>query len=112
VVGFMLDISDIKNQERQADAAHARLDNLIASSPAVIYVQRYVEGALQPTFFSDSLLPLLGWNLVDCLNGALVDRVHPEDRDLYFERTRQLLREGSVRCRYRLQDKHGDYHWL
>ncbi|MBD9566038.1 ATP-binding protein [Pseudomonas sp. PDM09] len=112
LVGFMLDISDIKNQEQNAAAAHARLDNLIASSPAVIYVQRYVEGALQPTFFSDSLLPLLGWSLADCAAGALVERVHPEDRDGYFERTRQLLREGSVRARYRLRDSRGDYHWL
>ena len=112
LVGFMLDISDIKNQEQHAAAAHARLDNLIASSPAVIYVQRYVEGALQPTFFSDSLLPLLGWTLADCATTALVERVHPEDRDRYFERTRQLLREGSVRARYRLRDSRGDYHWL
>ncbi|MGF0242085.1 ATP-binding protein [Rhodococcus sp. IEGM1300] len=112
LVGFMLDISDIKNQEQNAATAHARLDNLIASSPAVIYVQRYVEGALQPTFFSDSLLPLLGWTLADCANGALVERVHPEDRDEYFERTRRLLREGSVRARYRMRDNRGDYHWL
>ncbi len=108
----MLDISDIKNQEQNAAAAHARLDNLIASSPAVIYVQRYVEGALQPTFFSDSLLPLLGWTLTDCATGTLVERVHPEDRDRYFERTRHLLREGSVRARYRLRDSRGEYHWL
>jgi PAS domain S-box-containing protein len=112
VVGFMLDISDIKNQEQQAAAAHARLDNLIASSPAVIYVQRYVEGALQPTFFSDSLLPLLGWTLADCSGAALVERLHPDDRNGYFERTRQLLRKGSVSSRYRLRDHRGDYHWL
>ncbi|EUB71853.1 PAS/PAC sensor signal transduction histidine kinase [Pseudomonas sp. GM41(2012)] len=112
LVGFMLDISDIKNQEQNAAAAHARLDNLIASSPAVIYVQRYVEGALQPTFFSDSLMPLLGWTLADCATGALVEKVHPDDRDGYFERTRHLLREGSVRARYRLRDSRGEYHWL
>lgn len=112
LVGFMLDISDIKNQQQHAAAAHARLDNLIASSPAVIYVQRYVEGALQPTFFSDSLLPLLGWTLADCATDTLVEKVHPEDRDRYFERTRHLLREGSVRARYRLRDSRGDYHWL
>ncbi|MDB5994360.1 MAG: sensor histidine kinase, partial [Pseudomonas sp.] len=112
LVGFMLDISDIKNQEQSAAAARARLDNLIASSPAVIYVQQYAEGALQPSFFSDSLLPLLGWTLADCAAGALVERVHPEDRDRYFERTRVLLREGSVRARYRLRDSRGDYHWL
>jgi hypothetical protein len=112
LVGFMLDISDIKNQQQEAAAAHARLDNLIASAPAVIYVQRYVEGALQPTFFSDSLAPLLGWTLDDCAGAALIERLHPEDRDRYFERTRQLLREGSVSARYRLRDSRGDYHWL
>ena len=78
----------------------------------MIYVQRYVEGALQPTFFSDSLQPLLGWTLADCAGAALVERVHPEDRERYFERTRLLLREGSVSARYRLRDSRGDYHWL
>ncbi|MGE8066408.1 PAS domain-containing sensor histidine kinase [Pseudomonas sp. NPDC089569] len=112
LIGFMLDISDIKNQEHNAATAHARLDNLIASSPAVIYVQRYVEGALQPTFFSDSLLPLLGWTLADCNTTALTERIHPEDRDRYFERTRKLLREGAVSTRYRLRDSRGEYHWL
>ena len=111
-IGFMLDISDIKNQQLQAAAAHARLDNLIASSPAVIYVQRYVNGALHPAFYSDSLRPLLGWTLAEATHDSLVEWVHPEDRDLYFERTRQLLREGSVRSRYRVRDKQGDYHWL
>ena len=112
LIGFMLDISDIKNQQQQAAAAHARLDNLIASAPAIIYVQRYVEGTLQPLFFSDSLLPLLGRTLAECTPASLIEWLHPDDRDLYFERTRQLLREGSVRSRYRVQDKQGNYHWL
>ncbi|UVK94339.1 PAS domain-containing protein [Pseudomonas atacamensis] len=112
LVGFMLDISDIQNQQQRAAAAHARLDNLIASSPAVIYVQRYAEGALIPAFFSASLQPLLGWTLEDCDTTALVERVHPDDRELYFQRNRQLLREGSVRARYRLRDNRGEYHWL
>ena len=112
LVGFMLDISDIKNQQQLAAAAHARLDNLIASSPAVIYVQHYAEGALQPAFFSASLQPLLGLRLEDCTAAALIERLHPEDREVYFQRTRQLLREGSVRARYRLRDSRGDYHWL
>ncbi|RMN33646.1 Sensory box histidine kinase, partial [Pseudomonas cannabina] len=112
VLGFMLDVSDIKNQETEAAAAHARLDNLIASSPAVIYVQRYDQGNLEPTFFSDSLTPLLGWTLADCVDGQLAEYIHPEDRDIWFERTRQLLREGFVSRRYRLRDRQGDYHWL
>jgi len=112
LVGFMLDISDIRNQQQRAEAAHARLDNLIASSPAVIYVQRYVEGALRPDFFSASLQPLLGWTPDEGIGTDWVQLIHPEDRDLYFARTRQLLREGSVRARFRLRDARGEYHWL
>ena len=112
IVGFMLDVSDIKNQQLQAQAAHARLDNLVASSPAVIYVQRYAEGALLPTFFSDSLQPLLGWTLEACTGPGLIEWIHPDDREHYFERTRQLLREGAARARYRMRDQKGDYHWL
>lgn len=111
-IGFMLDISDIKNQQLHTAAAHARLDNLIASSPAVIYVQHYDGGALHPAFFSASLLPLLGWTLADCNHDGLATLIHPDDRDRYFERTRQLLREGNVRSRYRVRDKQGAYHWL
>ena len=112
IVGYMLDVSDIKNQQQQVAAAHARLDNLIASSPAVIYVQRYVEGALVPAFFSGSLKPLLGWTLEECTSETLIEWVHPDDREQFFGRTRQLLREGSARNRYRLRDRRGDYHWL
>ncbi|WP_163023762.1 PAS domain-containing sensor histidine kinase [Pseudomonas viridiflava] len=112
VLGFMLDVSDIKNQETDAAAAHKRLDNLIASSPAVIYVQRYDHGNLEPSFFSDSLTPLLGWTLAECVEGQLAEYIHPEDRDIWFERSRQLLREGFVSRRYRLRDKGGNYHWL
>ncbi len=112
VLGFMLDVSDIKNQETHAAAAHARLDNLIASSPAVIYVLGYDRGSLEPTFFSASLTPLLGWAQAECSEGQLTQYIHPDDRDTWFQRTRELLRKGVVSCRYRLRDKKGEYHWL
>ncbi|MDO7904270.1 ATP-binding protein [Pseudomonas sp. K1(2024)] len=112
VRGVVLDISALKAQEQQAGAARARLENLIASSPAVIYVQRYDEGALHSAFFSASLEPLLGWRS----DGEQVRQpglaVHPHDREQWLERTRTLLREGQVRCRYRLRDQLGGYHWI
>lgn len=110
--GFMLDISDIKQQEQQASAAHARLDNLIASSPAVIYIQRYEDGALHAEFFSASLQPLLGWRSTPGERLQPAHWVHPDDQPLWLERTRTLLREGQVRSRYRLRDRDGGWHWL
>ncbi|WP_339486720.1 PAS domain-containing sensor histidine kinase [Pseudomonas sp. EL_65y_Pfl2_R95] len=112
IYGFLLDISDIKAQETKAAEAHERLSNLIASAPAVIYVQRYSEAALRLEFCSDSLQPLLGWDLAELQAGLLADIVHPDDHESYFNRGRQLLRDGAVSCRYRLRDRQGDYHWL
>ncbi|MEB3901476.1 ATP-binding protein [Pseudomonas putida] len=110
--GFLLDISALKAQELQAGAARARLENLIASSPAVIYIQRYAEGALHSEFFSASLMPLLGWAMDSEQARQPGLAVHPEDRPLWLERTRTLLRDGQARCRYRLRDNLGGYHWV
>lgn len=110
--GFLLDISALKAQEQQAGAARARLENLIARSPAVIYVQRYAEGALHSDFYSASLAPLLGWEADGELARQPGLAVHPDDRPLWLERTRSLLRDGLVRCRYRLRDHLGGYHWM
>jgi PAS domain-containing protein len=110
--GFLLDISALKTQEHQAGTARARLENLIASSPAVIYVQRYADGALHSEFFSASLAPLLGWPADGELARQPGLAVHPDDRPLWLARTRDLLRDGQVRCRYRLRDQLGGYHWM
>ena len=112
VQGFMLDITALKAQEQQAAAARARLENLIASSPAVIYIQRYSEGALHSEFFSASLTPLLGWAPDSEQARQPSQMLHPEDRWLWLERTRTLLRDGQVRSRYRLRDHLGGYHWV
>jgi len=112
VHGFLLDISALKAQELQAGAARARLENLIASSPAVIYIQRYAEGALHSEFFSASLTPMLGWPKDSELARQPGQAVHPDDRGIWLERTRALLRDGQVRSRYRLRDHLGGYHWV
>lgn len=112
VCGFLLDISDIKEQQALASAAHARLSNLLASAPAVIYVQSCEGGALQFEYCSESLQPLLCWSLAELKGGLLADLVHHEDFEVYFGRTRALLSEGAVSCRYRVRDRSGTYHWL
>ncbi len=114
LVGFMLDISDIKNQEQLAAAHHARLDNLIASSPAVIYVQRYVEKARAADLFRRRACSRCwaGPSLTVHARRRWWSGFTPRTACSYFERTRLLLREGSVRARYRLRDSHRDYHWL
>ncbi|MGV2837123.1 PAS domain-containing protein, partial [Pseudomonas shirazensis] len=110
--GFILDVSALKAQELQTSAARARLENLIASSPAVIYVQRCSDGALHSEFFSASLQPMLGWAADSEQARQPGLAVHPDDHALWLQRTRDLLREGQARCRVRLRDSRGGYHWI
>lgn len=78
----------------------------------MIYVQRYAEGALHSEFFSASLTPLLGWEQDSEQARQPGQTLHPDDRWLWLERTRTLLRDGQARSRYRLRDHLGRYHWI
>ncbi|MEX5333320.1 PAS domain S-box protein [Pseudomonas paraeruginosa] len=110
--GVLLDISEGRRQEEHAQAAHARLRNLIDSAPVVIYVQRVEQGRLVPEFYSESASNLLGLDLQGQNWQALAERVHPDDLETFFARGRELLREGRVKTRYRLADGQGQWHWL
>lgn len=112
VVGYALDISDLRQQEAKTAAARARLEGLLDNAPAVIFIQSCVEGALNFEFCSASLYQLLGWTLADWQHNTFSSFLHPEDRQLYYARTRALLQTGYTSSRYRVRDAQGIYHWL
>lgn len=112
VIGYAMNISDLRQQEAQTAAAKARLEGLLDDAPAVIFIQSYVDGALNFEYCSASLRQLLGWTLVDLQHNAFASFLHPEDRQLYYERTRALLQTGYTSSRYRVRDVDGLYHWL
>src|SRR5690554_5971227 len=107
VVGYTMDISDLRRQEAQTAAARARLEGLLDNASAVVFVQSYIDGALAFEFCSASLYQLLGWTLSDWQHNSFSSFLHPEDRQLYYERTRTLLQTGYTSSRYRVRDSHG-----
>lgn len=112
VVGYTMDISDLRRQEAQTAAARARLEGLLDNAPAVVFIQSYNDGALAFEFCSASLYQLLGWTLNDWQHNAFSSFLHPEDRQLYYERTKTLLQTGYASSRYRVRDSVGIYHWV
>ncbi len=112
LIGYALEIDDIKRKEAEAATANARLSSLLDTAPAFIYVQLCDDGALQTSYCSDSLQAVLGWRLSDFEQEPLSAKVHPEDQARFFARTRQLLQEGVSHGRYRLRDSAGRYHWM
>lgn len=112
LMGSLLDIHDLEQHKQSALAANNRLTSLVSNAPAIIYVLSYNEGALTPTFISASAQSVLGWSSEQLQQRPIAELLHPEDRERYFERTRQLLAEGLISCRYRLRDSQNNYHWL
>lgn len=112
IVGYALDISDLREQQEETTAARARLEGLLDNAPAVIFVQNYRDGCLSFEFCSASLVRLLGWTLQDLQSTPFSSFVHMEDRDFYHERTLTLLKTGYSSGRYRVRDSRGDYHWI
>jgi len=112
VIGYAINISDLRQLQAETATARARLEGLLDNAPAVIFVQRYEGGALTFEFCSASLSRLLGWTLKDLQDNSFASFIHPDDRDLYYDRTRTLLQTGYASSRYRVRDRQHAWHWL
>lgn len=112
IVGYVLDISELRRQQEETAAARARLEGLVDNAPALIYVQRHNEGSLHFEFCSASLCKVLGWSLTELQSEPFSSFLHPADRSQYYQRTRSLLQSGYSSGRYRLRDRTGNYHWM
>ncbi|MBI5607292.1 MAG: PAS domain-containing protein [Deltaproteobacteria bacterium] len=113
IEGLAIDITDRKLAEEALRANEARLDFLLASSPAIIYTCRTAP-PYAPTYVSDNLTDLLGYSPEQFTAGATTwaDRIHPEDRERAFDARRDALVHGSQRADYRLAMPDGSFRWL
>src|SRR5262249_9624954 len=78
--GSWSDITDRKRAEAEVAAARARIEHLLASSPAVIYSFK-ATGDYAPTFISQNVKELLGYDREEYLNSPdfWESRIHPKD---------------------------------
>ena len=113
VVGSWSDISALKDAEKQKSAARARLAQLLASSPAVIYSFK-ASGDFRPTFVSQNIKDWLGYEPSDYLDSPDFWRscVHPDDLARVEGEFGQLFEHGRQILEYRFLKKDGDYCWV
>jgi len=97
IVGSWSDITARKAAEEAKAAAHARLSQLLSSSPAVIYSYR-ATGDFAPTFVSQNITDWLGYEPREYLENADFwrSRVHPGDlsrieKELFAPDTHQVV---------------------
>ena len=99
---------------REAQAtAQERLERLLSSSPAVIYSFK-ASGDYGPTFISDNVKDLLGYEPNEYLESADFWRrsVHPDDLAGVEVEFAQLFKQGRHTVEYRFRKKNGSYCWV
>ena len=96
IVGSWSDITGRKAAEEAKAAAHARLSQLLTSSPAVIYSYK-ATGDFAPTFVSQNIREWLGYEPEEYLENADFWRrcVHPDDLAAVEAESARLFKKGS-----------------
>ncbi len=106
VVGSWSDITELA-------AARERIENLLASSPAVIYSFK-ATGDYAPTFISQNVKDLLGYEREEYLSNPDFwrSRIHPQDSPRILRAYSRLFEEERLSSEYRFRKKDGSYCWV
>ena len=110
VVGSWSNIDERKKAEAVAAAAHARLNHILAFSPAVLY-SFGATGDHAPTFVSDNIRDLFGYEPSEYLEDRnfVPDRIHPDDAARIGGDLSRLFEKGYLINEYRFRHKDGSY---
>jgi PAS domain S-box-containing protein len=113
VVAVYTDVTEIKRAEETLRTTQGRLTYLLTASPSMI-CSFEVGGRNAPTFISENVRDLLGYEPDDYLAGPefWLDRLHPEDRDRVLSEFPNLLRQGHNVIEYRFLRADGTYRWV
>ncbi|SFE14583.1 response regulator [Methylobacterium sp. 13MFTsu3.1M2] len=113
VVAVYTDVTEIKRAEQVLQATQGRLTYLLTASPSMI-CSFEVGGRNAPTFISENVRDLLGYEPGDYLAGPefWLERLHPDDRDRVLAEFPHLLADGHNVIEYRFRHANGTYRWV
>ena len=113
VVGAWSDVTARKQLGEVAVAAQNRLVHLLSSARAVIYSYK-AYGDFAPTFVSENITDLLGYQPREYLEGPNFwwGCVHPDDLAVVEAAAVQLFRKGQHTLRYRFRKQDGSWCWV
>ena len=113
VLFLYTDVTETRRAEEATRAAQARLHQVLASSTAVIYATRVEGESFIPSWVSENLSRITGYEVSEALDPAWwFDHVHPDDRPAVLAALPGLLSDGHLTIEYRFQPRHGPYRWF
>jgi PAS domain S-box-containing protein len=113
IVGSWSNITSRKTAEQAENASRARFDLLLHGAPAVVY-SFAATGSFAPTFVSENIRRVLGYEPDDYLQKPDFWRshVHPEDLPTVEAEQAKLFEEGRHVAEYRFRKADGVYCWV
>ena len=111
--GSIFDITQRRQAQQALLASEARLNHLLAHTPAIIYTAAITVQGIRTTFLSESTYRLLGYAPEDHRDDPSFwnSLVHPDDAPSGKERVQQLLATGSAIWEHRVRHADGSYRW-
>ena len=97
----------------EATETNARLQQMLAASPAVIYTTR-ASGDCACTFVSDNLRTVIGYSPQEMTTDPKhwPDNLHPQDAAQVIDKVAALIERGGGTLDYRFRHRDGHYIWI
>ncbi|MGD9068579.1 MAG: response regulator [Methyloceanibacter sp.] len=113
MLGELADSKTREVAEAAEQTARTRISTLLKHSPAVIYSFK-AHGDFAPTFVSENLGSMLGYDVDEYMKDASFWRqhVHPDDYDRVEAQQSKLFETGQNISEYRFLKKDGSYCWV
>jgi PAS domain S-box-containing protein len=116
--GIVIDITERKRMEEELRASRERLEHLVKSNPALIYIAKPLPDLsdYQSIYHSRSSVSMTGFESEDFLGekgpAFWASRVHPDDLTSFRSGVAELWTRGHWAWEYRFLHKDGTYRWL
>ena len=116
IVAGVVAWSDVTERKRAEEALYetrARLEHLLAASPAVLYALEVTRKAVTPIWVGGNITRVMGHSVDEAVSPAWwPTHLHPEDRQSAYATHAALLAQGEANSEYRFRHKDGSYRWI
>jgi len=112
--GFISDVSDMVTAREALEAREREMAALLASLPGMAF-RCAPDPPWDDEFLSEGVKELTGYEVEDLTTGVIdwVDIIHPDDRAMVAEGTKEAQREGRLwSLDYRIVTRWGDTRWV